>query len=224
MDEITRDGSSGITSNDLRYTISLLREDEIQSVLGNAMRTIMENSVLNSLIVSNNGNFTVDDSTAVIVHAGLLHDTRLLLHRTCNKVWQLSGMVRDFKGDPTNPEFDGVLLRLSGEPESFSDIDEAIAFFRDLVSGDRGESVVNIAALVIQVWQYHWLSIQRTLRELAIVCNHAIPHDILESASENMSSMTEIFLVTSYLEIFDQLTLEHLTTARTDIIAPTVSV
>lgn len=225
MDEIIRDGLNGITQNDLRYTISLLREDDTQPLLGKAMRDIMENSVLNSLIVSNNGVFIVDDSSAAIIHAGLLDVTRLLLHRSCNQVWQMkSGLTRDIEGGPTNPMFDGVLHRLPGEPETFSDVDEAVAFFRNLSSGDRGETVVNIATLLIDIWQYHWLVIQKTLRELAIVCNHTIPHDVLEAASANVSSMTEIFLVASYLEILDQLVLEHVTTVHTDVIAPMVDV
>lgn len=225
MDKMTRDTSTSITRNELRYTISLLQQDDIQPIIGNAMRRIMENHILNSLIVTNDGLYDVDDITAPVILALLLEASRTLLYRSCNQVWQMmSGTSRDVEGGPSNPMFDPVLDRLPGEPDELFSTEEAVTFFRELVSSDRGTDTVDLADLLIGIWQYHWLVIQRSIREIAIVCNHTIPHDILESASANISSMTEVFLVTSHMEIFDQLVAEQANTVDSDVISASVDV
>lgn len=221
MDSIVRDGTSGVTRNELRYPIALLQEDDIQPTLGKGMRDIMEDTVLNTLVIMSDSAYKIDDNTSLTIFVVLLDATRVLLYRSCNLVWQMrSQLERDVEGGPTNPEFNGALLRLPGEPQSFASEELRLEYFRDLIGSDRSGLTIQTATLLVRVWQYHWLLTQKSLRELAVVCNHTIPHNILVSGRYNVSSLSEIFSLSTHLEILDQLTLEYAAGSGLDTIVP----
>lgn len=223
-DEIVRDSSFGNARNELRYVVSILSEDAIVPNVGSTMKLIMEDNLLVSMIVKNTGSFHIDQNTAPRIYAHLLERTRSLLYQCCNHIWRMqSKTARDAEGGPMNARFEGIRARLVDEPEPHSDFSVVQAYFATLIAQDSGTLFLRTANLMVSLWQYHWIIIQRSLREFAIVCNHAIPTDVLEAACASEESLSSLFSISTHLEMFDQLMLEHFTSGGTDVISPALS-
>jgi hypothetical protein len=223
MDDAVRNDQHSIPKNELRYVIAILLDDSIQRQLSSGMYKISQELGLVTYILDNGRPFVIDNVSAPALCASLFSTTRALLFLGCNLVWQMvNKKKRDIEGGPFNPDFEIIHTLLPGEPNSDLDTNVMHEYFRLQVEEEK-EWIIELAATLRDVWQYHWFLTQKTLRELAFTVNHMIPHDILETANGHVDTLSSIFLVSSYIEVFDQLCIEQYMAGRGDSSFPIVS-